>query len=163
MLSSRFAVVDGGKMADERVSDGSRLTLGLWMMLWTRKETGLPAFRMASTASSWLASLRSTPPTCQRDTRKSKVQLLVGGNPGNPAGGKLTSTMRSPVFRVPFCPAGLSSRMCLMKMPLITSPLFSLLPIPRPPTMLMPRDFPGSRKSSTLKGGTAVYTGGCAN
>lgn len=45
-----------------------------------------------------------------------------------------------------------------MKMPLITSPLFSLLPIPRPPTMLMPRDFPGSRKSSTLKGGTAIYT-----
>lgn len=78
---------------------------------------------------------------------------------GNPAG-KLTSTMRSPVFKVPFCPAGLSSRMCLMKMPLITSPLFSLLPIPRPPTMLMPRDFPGSRKSSTLKGGTTVYTRG---
>lgn len=49
----------------------SRLTLGLWMMLWTRKETGLPAFRMASTASSWLASLRSTPPTCQRSIRKS--------------------------------------------------------------------------------------------
>lgn len=45
-----------------------------------------------------------------------------------------------------------------MKMPLITSPLFSLLPIPRPPTMLMPRDFPGSRKSSTLKGRSAVYT-----
>lgn len=47
-----------------------RLTLGLWTMLWTRKETGLPAFRMASTASSWLASLRSTPPTCQEEERQ---------------------------------------------------------------------------------------------
>lgn len=45
-----------------------------------------------------------------------------------------------------------------MKMPLITSPLFSLLPIPRPPTMLMPRDLPGSRKSSTLEGRTATFT-----
>lgn len=70
--------------------------------------------------------------------------------------------MRSPVFRVPFCPAGLSSRMCLMKMPLITSPLFSRLPIPRPPTMLMPRDFPGSRNSSTLegRGGSQTLTSG---
>ena len=61
-----------------------------------------------------------------------------------------TSTILSPVFRVPFCPAGLSSRMCLIKMPLITSPLFSRLPIPRPPTILIPRDLPGARKSSTL-------------
>lgn len=63
----------------------------------------------------------------------------------------LTSTILSPVFSVLFCPAGLSSRMCLMKMPLITSPLLSRLPIPRPPTILMPSDLPGSRKSSTLR------------
>lgn len=62
-----------------------------------------------------------------------------------------TSTILSPVFRVPFCPAGLSSRMCLIKMPLITSPLLRRLPIPRPPTMLIPRDLPGSLKSSTLR------------
>lgn len=51
----------------------STLTLALWLMLWTKKETGLPAFRMASTASSWLASLRSTPPTCHRNIRTSST------------------------------------------------------------------------------------------
>lgn len=40
------------------------LTLGLFIMLCTIKTTGLPAFRMASTACSWLASLRSIPSTC---------------------------------------------------------------------------------------------------
>lgn len=40
------------------------LTLGLFIMLCTIKTTGLPAFRMASTACSWLASLRSMPSTC---------------------------------------------------------------------------------------------------
>ena len=40
--------------------------------------------------------------------------------------------------------------MCLIKMPLITSPLLSRLPIPLPPTILIPRDLPGSLKSSTL-------------
>lgn len=45
---------------------GLRLTLGLWVILCTKKETGFPARRMASTASSWLASLKSTPSTCQR-------------------------------------------------------------------------------------------------
>lgn len=40
------------------------LTLGLFIMLCTIKTTGLPAFRMASTACSWLASLRSSPSTC---------------------------------------------------------------------------------------------------
>ena len=63
-----------------------------------------------------------------------------------------TSTTLSPVLRVPLRPAGLSSRTCLMKMPLITSPLLRRLPMPRPPTMLMPRDLPGSRCSSTLRG-----------
>lgn len=62
-----------------------------------------------------------------------------------------TSTILSPVLRVPFCPAGLSSKICLIKMPLITSPLLRRLPIPRPPTMLIPRDLPGSLKSSTLR------------
>lgn len=62
-----------------------------------------------------------------------------------------TSTILSPVFRVPLCPAGLSARMCLIKIPLITSPLLRRLPIPRPPTMLMPRDLPGSLNSSTLR------------
>lgn len=61
-----------------------------------------------------------------------------------------TSTILSPGFKVPFFPAGLSSRTCLMKMPLITSPLLSRLPIPRPPTMLMPKDLLGSLQSSTL-------------
>lgn len=61
-------------------SDESRLTLGLWITLWTKKETGLPAFRMASTASSWLASLRSTPPTCQRNTGRSRAGS-GGGKP----------------------------------------------------------------------------------
>lgn len=40
------------------------LTLSLWTMLCTRNTTGFAAFRMASTACSWLASRRSTPPTC---------------------------------------------------------------------------------------------------
>lgn len=40
------------------------LTLDLFIMLCTIKTTGLPAFRMASTACSWLASLRSIPSTC---------------------------------------------------------------------------------------------------
>lgn len=40
------------------------LTLGLFIMLCTIKTTGLPALRMASTACSWLASLRSIPSTC---------------------------------------------------------------------------------------------------
>lgn len=61
-----------------------------------------------------------------------------------------TSTIRSPVFSVPFLPAGLSSRMCLIKIPLITSPLLRRLPIPRPPTMLIPSDLLGSLQSSTL-------------
>lgn len=60
-------------MSDLLICSDSRLTLGLWIILWTKKETGLPAFRMASTASSWLASLRSTPPTCRRNTRKSRA------------------------------------------------------------------------------------------
>lgn len=63
---------------------------------------------------------------------------------------KGTSTILSPGFKVPFLPAGLSSRTCLMKMPLITSPLLRRLPIPRPPTMLMPKDLLGSLQSSTL-------------
>lgn len=61
-----------------------------------------------------------------------------------------TSTILSPGFKVPFLPAGLSSSTCLMKMPLITSPLLRRLPIPRPPTMLMPKDLLGSLQSSTL-------------
>lgn len=61
-----------------------------------------------------------------------------------------TSTILSPVFKVPFLPAGLSSRMCLIKIPLITSPLLKRLPIPRPPTMLIPSDLLGSLQSSTL-------------
>lgn len=64
---------------------------------------------------------------------------------------KGTSTILSPGFKVPFFPAGLSSRTCLMKMPLITSPLLRRLPIPRPPTMLMPKDLLGSLQSSTLQ------------
>lgn len=61
-----------------------------------------------------------------------------------------TSTIRSPVFSVPFLPAGLSSRICLINIPLITSPLLRRLPIPRPPTMLIPSDLLGSLQSSTL-------------
>lgn len=61
-----------------------------------------------------------------------------------------TSTIRSPAFSVPFLPAGLSSRICLIKIPLMTSPLLRRLPIPRPPTMLIPNDLLGSLQSSTL-------------
>lgn len=61
-----------------------------------------------------------------------------------------TSTILSPGFKVPFLPAGLSSRTCLMKMPLITSPLLRRLPMPLPPTMLIPKDLLGSLQSSTL-------------
>lgn len=63
----------------------------------------------------------------------------------------ITSTILSPVFKVPFLPAGLSSRICLINMPLMTSPLLRRLPIPRPPTMLIPRDLLGSLQSSTLQ------------
>lgn len=139
-----------------------RLTLGLWIILWTRKETGFPALRMASTASSWLASLRFTPSTWRKHKKKKILAIyfkhlstLVQTNKLHrlfcDTKSPFTSTIRSPVFRVPFCPAGLSSRMCLIKMPRITSPELSRLPIPRPPTILIPRDLPGSRKSSTLR------------
>lgn len=62
-----------------------------------------------------------------------------------------TSSILSPVRRVPLCAAGLSGLMCLMKIPLIISPLLSLLPMPLPPIMLIPRDWPGARVSCTLK------------
>lgn len=62
-----------------------------------------------------------------------------------------TSSILSPVRRVPLCAAGLSGLMCLMKTPLIISPLLSLRPMPLPPIMLIPRDWPGARVSRTLK------------
>lgn len=62
-----------------------------------------------------------------------------------------TSSILSPVRRVPLCAAGLSGLMCLMKTPLIIPPLLSLRPIPLPPIMLMPRDWPGARVSWTLE------------
>lgn len=62
-----------------------------------------------------------------------------------------TSSILSPVRRVPLCAAGLSGLMCLMKTPLIISPLLSLRPMPLPPIMLMPRDWPASRISRTLE------------
>lgn len=67
-----------------------------------------------------------------------------------------TSKILSPVFSVPLRPAGPSSRMCLIKMPLITSPLLRRLPMPRPPTILMPRDFPASLCNSTLSKHTKI-------
>jgi len=67
-----------------------------------------------------------------------------------------TSSILSPVLRVPLSAAGLSGLMCLMKTPLIISPLLSLRPMPLPPIMLMPRDWPGARVSRTLK-----HTAGC--
>lgn len=62
-----------------------------------------------------------------------------------------TSSILSPVRRVPLCAAGLSGLMCLMKTPLIIPPLLSLRPMPFPPIMLMPRDWPGARVSCTLR------------
>lgn len=62
-----------------------------------------------------------------------------------------TSRILSPTLREPLCAAGLSGLMCLMKTPLIISPLLSLRPIPLPPMMLIPRDWPGARVSRTLK------------
>ncbi|TNN61201.1 hypothetical protein EYF80_028586 [Liparis tanakae] len=91
---------------------------------WTRKSTESPALRMASTACSWLASLRSTPHTLDR---------------------------------VPLCAAGLSGLMCLTKTPLIISPLLSLRPMPLPPMMLRPRDWPGARVSRTLQHKARYY------
>lgn len=62
-----------------------------------------------------------------------------------------TSSILSPVRRVPLCAAGLSGLICLMKTPLIISPLLSLRPMPLPPIMLMPRDWPAARVRRTLK------------
>lgn len=62
-----------------------------------------------------------------------------------------TSSILSPALRVPLCAAGLSGLMCLMKTPLIISPLLSLRPMPLPPIMLIPRDWPTARVSLTLK------------
>lgn len=62
-----------------------------------------------------------------------------------------TSSILSPVFKALVLPAGLSSKTCLIKIPLSSSPFFRRFMTVCPPTMLIPRDTSGSLKISTLR------------